>query len=359
MVDLGAGDNLGHTQYTLGGMVRAIAGQIQRWLDADESIALATVVWAEGSSPRQLGSRMAVTASGQMAGSVSGGCVEGDVLRQAQEVLAGQAPRRLRYSAVDEDGWEVGLACGGTIEVFVEPFTAVHRQLLGALQHEEVVALATRLDGGGHLLAWPNGRLSGDRSLAPQLMALLAAGLFPGPAAKLKRRPEGDVFLEIFTRPPTLTIVGAVHIAVSLSALAPALGFHVRVVDARRAFATRDRFPHADELIVAWPQDALGPEHLRAQDAVVVLTHDPKFDVPALEEALRSPVGYIGLLGSRATQDKRRAALQERGFGEEDLARIHGPVGLNLGGRQPSEIALAILAEIVAVRNLGEVTRAS
>jgi xanthine dehydrogenase accessory factor len=278
--------------------------------------------------------------------------VEGDVLRHAQDVLAGEAPKRLRYTALAEDSWEAGLACGGTIEVFVEPLIAIHRQLLRALQEEETVALATRLDGSGHLLAWPNGRLSGDRSLAPELMALLADGPFPSPKAELRRRPDGDLFLEVLTRSPTLSIVGAVHIAVSLVTMAQALGFYVRLVDARRAFATRDRFPSADELIVAWPQDALDPGHLRPQDALVVLTHDPKFDVPALEEALRSPVGYIGLLGSTTTQEKRRSALRERGFSEKDLARIHGPVGLNLGGRQPAEIALAILAEIVAVQNL-------
>jgi xanthine dehydrogenase accessory factor len=331
--------------------MRAIGEQIERWLAADESVALATLVWAEGSSPRPLGSRMAVTASGQMTGSVSGGCVEGDILREAQEVLAGADPRRLRYAAIGEDSWEVGLACGGTIEVFVEPFTAIHRQLLTALQDEETVAMATRLDGSGHLLAWPNGQLNGDHSLAPELMATLGDGPLPSPTAGLKRRPEGDIFVEVFTRSPALTIVGAVHIAVPLVTMAQALGFHVRIVDARRAFATRDRFPDADELIVAWPQDVLDPRHLRHQDAVVVLTHDPKFDVPALETALRSPVGYIGLLGSTTTQEERQSALTERGFSEPELARIHGPVGLDLGGKQPAEIALAILAEIVAVQN--------
>jgi xanthine dehydrogenase accessory factor len=294
---------------------------------------------------------MAATASGRMTGSVSGGCVEGDILREAQEVLAGEAPRRVRYSAIGEDSWEVGLACGGTIEVYVEPFKAIHRQLLTALQDEEAVALATRLDGSGHLIAWPGGQLNGDRSLAPELMAALGDGPFPAPKAELRRREGGDVFLEVFTRPPTLTIVGAVHIAVPLVTMAQALGFHVRIVDARRAFATRDRFPDADELIVAWPQDALDPRHLRHQDALVVLTHDPKFDVPALETALRSPVSYIGLLGSTSTQEERQSALTERGFSEPELARIHGPVGLDLGGRQPAEIALAILAEIVAVQN--------
>jgi xanthine dehydrogenase accessory factor len=175
--------------------------------------------------------------------------------------------------------------------------------------------------------------------------------LVPSPTAELRRRPEGDVFIEILTRPPTLTIVGAVHVAVSLVTLAQVLGFFVRLVDARRAFATRDRFPGVDELVVAWPQDALDASHLRPQDAVVVLTHDPKFDVPGLESALKSPVGYIGLLGSKVTQEKRRKALAEKGFGELELSRIRGPVGLNLGGRKPAEIALAILAEIVAVQN--------
>jgi xanthine dehydrogenase accessory factor len=148
-----------------------------------------------------------------------------------------------------------------------------------------------------------------------------------------------------------LTVVGAVHIAVPLVAMARQLGFHVRLVDARRTFATQDRFPEVDELVVAWPQEALTSEALRPQDAVVVLTHDPKFDVPALEAALSSSVGYIGLLGSITTQERRRTALTEKGFEDEDLARIHGPVGLDLGGRRPAEIALAILAEMVAVQN--------
>ena len=219
-----------------------IAGDLARWLAGGEEIALATVVHAEGSSPRALGSRLAVTASGQMAGSVSGGCVEGTVFEEAQEVLASGTPKRLRYGVVDESGWEVGLACGGTIEVYVEPLTGVHRRLVAALEAEETVGLATRLDGGGHLLAWPDGRLEGDRSLAPALTAL-----FPGPAAELRHGPEADVFVEVLAPPPTMVIVGAVHIAVPLVTLAQTLGFHVRLVDARRAIATQDRFPTVDE----------------------------------------------------------------------------------------------------------------
>ena len=326
--------------------MQEIATDLARWLDDGEQIALATVVWAEGSSPRSLGSRMAVTGSGQMVGSVSGGCVEGTVFEEAQGVLSGGTPKRLRYSAVDETGWEVGLACGGTIEVYVEPLVEVHRRLLAALEAEETVGLATRLNGSGHLLAWPDGRLEGDRSLAPELTAL-----FPGPAAGLRRGPEGDVFLEVFAPPPMLVIVGAVHIAMPLVTLAQTLDFRVRVVDARSTFATRERFPTVDELIVAWPQDALKAEELGPQHYVVILSHDPKFDLPALQIALRSQAAYVGLIGSRITQAKRKAALREAGFGEAELARIHGPVGLDLGGREPAEIALAILAEVVAVRH--------
>jgi len=329
-----------------------IAAELKRWLAAGEHIALATVVWAEGSSPRPLGSRMAMTTSGKMIGSVSGGCVEGAVFTEAQEVLAGGAPKRLHYGVVDESGWEAGLACGGSIQVYVEPLADVHRRLLAALAEEETVALATRLverePAAGHLLAWPDGHLEGDRSLAD---ALELQALFPGPAAGLRSTPAGEVFFEVFTPPPTLVIVGAVHVAVPLVSLAQTLGFRVRIVDARRAFATRERFPTADEVIVAWPQDALRADELGPQHHVVILSHDPKFDLPALEIALRSRAAYVGLIGSRTTQAKRRAALRKAGFSEAELARIHGPIGLDLGGREPAEIALAIIAEIVAARH--------
>ncbi len=331
--------------------MQEIATDLRRWLAGEEQIALATVVWAEGSSPRPLGSCMAVTRSGQMVGSVSGGCVEGAVFEEAQAVLAGGQPKRLHYGVADETGWQVGLACGGSIEVYVEPLVDVHRQLLAALEAEEIVALATCLDdapgrGGRHLLAWPDGRAAGDFSLASELTAL-----FPGPATELRHLDGKAVFFQVFIPPLTLVIVGAVHVAVPLVSLAQTLGFRVQVVDARRAFATVERFPTADELIVAWPQDALNTEKLGPQHYVVILSHDPKFDLPALQIALRSQAAYVGLIGSHSTQAKRKAALREEGFSDAELARIHGPVGLDLGGREPAEIALAILAEIVAVRH--------
>jgi len=315
--------------------MKDILDTLARWIAADETIALATVVRIEGSSLRPVGSRMAVTTSGRMTGSVSGGCVEGDVFREAQGVLETGRPRTLHYDAIDDEGWHVGLACGGAIDVYVEPLVDLHRRLVDALGREQTVGFATRLDASGHLLAWPDGRAEGERSLASHLLPFLGSAPFPACTAELREGTDADLFLEVFGRPPTLTVVGAVHIAVPLVAMARLLGYHVRLVDARRAFATRDRFPEVDELVVAWPQDALPPETLRPQDALVVLTHDAKFDVPALETALKSPVGYIGLLGSVATQAKRQTALRDMGFDERDLARIHGPVGLDLGGRRP------------------------
>jgi xanthine dehydrogenase accessory factor len=322
--------------------MREIAKPVSRWLDAGEAVALATVIALEGSSLRPVGSHMAVSASGEMTGSVSGGCVEGAVFEAAQDVLAGGPPQRLRYGVVDEMGWQVGLACGGTVEIYLEPLTPVHAQLLVALAEDTSVALATDLERGDHLLVWADGRMIGAERLAP-----LLADVFPGPCAERRAAPQGEVFVQAFVPPPTLTIVGAVHIAQPLVRLAQVIGFRARVVDARRIFVSWERFPSADELAVAWPEEGLRPEHLRPQDAVVILTHDAKFDVPALEIALRSPVGYVGLLGSRTTQAKRRSALAERGVTEKEMDRIHGPVGLDLGGRRPEEIALAILAEVV------------
>ncbi|MCX7683244.1 MAG: XdhC/CoxI family protein [Anaerolineae bacterium] len=325
-----------------------IAGELRRWLADGESIALATVVWAEGSSPRAPGARLAVTASGRFCGSVSGGCVDGAVLAEAQEVLAGAPFKRLRYGVVDESGWDVGLACGGTIEVFVEPLVAIHRHLLDALAAETPVAFCTRLSDAAHLLAWADGRIEGELALTVTLPDFRSA---TSPVATLHHRPEGDLFCELFMPPPCLIVVGAVHIAVPLVSLARVLGFRTRVIDARRAFADPERFPQADEVLATWPQEVLDAEQLGPQHYIVVLTHDPKFDLPTLEIALRSRAGYIGLLGSLSTQMRRKAALAAMGFSEEELARIHGPVGLDLGGNTPEEIALAIMAEIVAARH--------
>jgi xanthine dehydrogenase accessory factor len=324
---------------------RSLVAKLEPWLAAGERIALATVVQATGSSPRLPGSCMVVSARGGVIGSISGGCVDGAVFEEAQTVLASGSPKRLPYLTTDDADLEIGLACGGSIEVYIEPLVDVHRRAVELLKAGEGFGLATRL-GGGHLLASPSAALEGDTTLAAELGALL-----PGPVAVLRERDGEAVFFEVFATPPTVVIIGAVHVAASLASMAQELGFRVQIVDPRRTFATRERFPTVDELTLAWPQDALRAEDLGASHHIVVLSHDPKLDLPALEIALRSRAAYIGLIGARSTQADRRRALAEAGFDAATLARIHGPVGLDLGGREPAEIALAILAEIVAVRH--------
>jgi xanthine dehydrogenase accessory factor len=327
---------------------------LKKWASQSEEIAVATIVRAEGSSPRPAGACLITTESGRVAGSISNGCVEGAVVEQARRVLSGEPPKRLTYGPVEEGSPEVGLTCGGSIDVFVERFSRLHELLLEALGAREPVALVTPLDGADGLLIWPDGRAVGDARLRQ-----LAKGLFPGPRTLLlsvgvettDSCQPADTFVQVFAPPATLVVVGASHIAVPLVALARTLGYSVKVVDARRLFATPDRFPTVDQLEVAWPEDALKAEELGPNDHVVVLSHDPRFDIPALRIALQSDAGYVGLLGSKATQKRRRDALSEEGVSEAALARIHGPVGLDLGATEPAEIALAIMAEIVAVRH--------
>ncbi len=326
--------------------MRAFIETLQSWLANDEQIALATVVGLKGSSLRPVGSHMAVTASGKMTGSVSGGCVAGAVVQKAQEVLACGEAARLRYEPTDDEGWQLGLSCGGSVEIYVEPFTNLHQRWSQALKQGETVALATALDEAKHALIWPDGDWEGDKALVAAL-----PDLFAQPTNSTHQTTLGEIFCQTFSPPPTLNIIGAVHIATRLAELAQTLDFRTRVIDARQAFATPERFPHANELIQAWPQEALSPQHLRPQDAVIVLSHDAKFDLPTLEIALDSDVGYIGLLGSTSTQEKRKQALREKGFSPSTLARIHGPIGLDLGAKTPGEIAVSILAEIIAVQH--------
>ncbi len=325
--------------------MREILSELEQWQAEGERIALAVVVQAQRSTPRPVGSWLAVTASGKIAGSVSTGCVESAVVQEAQALLDGKAAHTLHFAMADEGSWEVGLTCGGEIAVHVSLFTDVHAHLLTALRQGETVALVTSLEGKGHLLAWEDGRREGNLALAAAL-----EGAFPGPQAARRTTPQGECFVQTFVPPPTLNIVGAVHLAQLLARLAAVAGYRVRVIDPRAPFATRERFPAADEIVRAWPQEALLPRYLRPADAVVALAHDPKFDVPALAAALRSPVGYIGLLGSRRTQTARREDLRALGFSADDLARIHGPVGFKVGASFEA-IAVGIIAEIVAVHN--------
>jgi len=306
--------------------MREVLSELNQWTKAGEDVALATVVETWGSSPRPLGSKMVVTRSGQMAGSVSNGCIEGAVFEQAQKVLKSGQPNVAAFGVADDVAFEVGLACGGHIEVFVQPLAKIHHTLMAMLDRNEPATLRTNLVTG-----------------EAELMAGAPSG------SELPRR-EGDWFVEPFRRTPQLVIVGAIHIAIPLHRLAKLMGYRVTVVDARSRFATKERFPDADELIVSWPDEALATMTLDNSTYVVILTHDPKFDLPALRSVVGKDVGYIGAIGSRKTNQNRFDALRAEGFTEDQLSRVHGPVGLDLGGRGAEETALGILAEVTAVR---------
>jgi xanthine dehydrogenase accessory factor len=306
--------------------MREVLDELKQWTDAGEDVAIATVVETWGSSPRPLGSTMAVTRSGKMAGSVSNGCIEGAVFDEAQKVLKSGQPKIAAFGVADEVAFEVGLACGGHIEVFVQPLAAAQKRLLTMLEKNEPATLRTNLVSGEAEV------VEGD------------------PRGSELARRDGDWFVQPFRRPAHLIIIGAIHIAIPLHRLAKVMGYRVTVVDARAKFATKERFPEADDLIVAWPDEALAKLQLDGSSFVVILTHDPKFDLPALRAVLGRDVGYVGAIGSRKTNQNRFDALRGEGFTEEQLGRVHGPIGLDLGGRSAEETALGILAEVTAAR---------
>ncbi|HYS97139.1 MAG TPA: XdhC/CoxI family protein [Candidatus Dormibacteraeota bacterium] len=306
--------------------MREVLNELNEWSRDGEEIAVATVVETWGSSPRPLGSKMLVTRSGKMAGSVSNGCIEGAVFEEAQKVLKSGQPTIAAFGVADDVAFEVGLACGGHIEVFIQPFGRVQQQVLAMLNRDEPSTLRTNLVTG---------------------VAEVIEGTPPG--TELAKR-DGDVFVEPFRRPAHLVIIGAIHIAIPLHRLAKLMGYRVTVVDARAKFATKERFPEADELIVAWPDEAMAKIAVDNSTYVVVLTHDPKFDLPALRSVLKKDAGYVGAIGSRKTNQNRFDALRKEGFTEEQLSRVHGPIGLDLGSRGAEETALGILAEITAIR---------
>jgi xanthine dehydrogenase accessory factor len=324
--------------------------------------AVVTSVW--GSAPRPEGSCMLATAAGAIAGSVSGGCVESATATEIGEAIARGTPKLVTFGVTHERAWEVGLACGGTIKVLVEP--AVRPQILEAAGGPGGEVVATILEGpaaGASARIREDGRVEGSLGHGIEVPALREAAL-----TALRRERSGtadvpaasgtaSVFLEVFPRRPRLVIFGGVHIAIELVHLARALGYYTIVADGREAFLDRERFPEADELLLAWPEEAFGRIGLDASCYVCILSHDPKFDEPALHLALRSPAAYIGAIGSRKTQAERRTRLREAGFSDAEIGRVHGPIGLELGGRSPAETALAILAEMTGVRYGGAAGR--
>ena len=331
------------------------------------AVGRAVVVSVWGSAPRPEGSSLIATADGRFAGSVSGGCVETSAVQEIGAALAKGVPRVVSYGVTNERAWEVGLACGGTIRVLVEPVVPDLALKAARAQEGSVVVTVTGSvpgsEGPDEALAGHSVRVLEDGSSEGSAVdQWLGAAAGPAALAALERErtttavitaPSGtpvEVLLEVYPRPPRLLIFGATLVAQAMVPMAKALGYFTCVADGREAFLVPERFPGADRLLRAWPEEAFREVGLDRGTCVCVLSHDPKFDEPALDIALRSPARYVGAIGSRQTQAGRRERLREAGFSEAEVARLHGPIGLDLGGRSAAETALAILAEMTMTR---------
>lgn len=334
------------------------------WHAEGRRLALATLVEAAGSAPRPIGARVLVADDGRMAGSVSGGCVEGAVIDEALRAIGDGRSRLLHYGISDEVSWDVGLTCGGEIDVFLEPLDGARLNrflaVAEAVTAERPVGTAAIVRGPDALLGtwlavypdsvdgtWP---LSGTDDLVARIRASLGA---IHPRSSLATSGEGQmIFTGIIAPPPRAWLIGADHVAVHLARFLATAGFRPIVVDPRASFADPVRFPDA-EVRVAWPDEALAGETLGGRDYVVIISNDPKIDEPALAFALAADPAYIGAIGSRHKQEERRALLLANGVSEERLGHLHAPIGLDLAGNEPAELALSIAAELVAVRRGG------
>ncbi|MFI7491938.1 XdhC family protein [Micromonospora echinaurantiaca] len=337
--------------------MRDIVDGLTAWRAAGVGYAVATVVRTWRSAPRQPGAAMAVSAHGEVLGSVSGGCVEGAVYELCLEAIDTGRARTQTYGVSDDDAFDIGLTCGGTIEVLVQPDIATTEpdEVLAAIRDGRPVATASVEDA--QLVLWPD-RVAGglgdpdlDRAAAQQAAGMLALGstgtIRIGRRGE-QRRDDVRVFVQSYLPPPRMIVFGAIDHAAAVARIGRFLGYHVTVCDARPVFATRKRFPDADDLVVQWPHTYLESTPVDERTVLCVLTHDPKFDVPLLKVALRTPARYVGAMGSRRTHADRLRRLREEGVAEAALARLHSPVGLDLGARTPEETAVAIAAEIIA-----------
>lgn len=346
--------------------MRDILEDLRGWYEDGTPIGLATVINTQRSAPRDPGAAMAVLTDGRVAGSVSGGCVEGAVFQEAQEVLESGQPKKLSYGISDDEAFSVGLTCGGEIELFVERVDSQRvpffDDVASSIASRQPVAVATVVEGeqvGAKLAVWPEraeGSLGSpglDEHVVEDARGMLAQGTTGlrhyGPDGR--RQEEGvTVFVSSFAPPPRMLVFGAIDFAKAVAGVGRFLGYHVTVCDARAIFATEKRFPEADEVVVAWPHRYLEDVEIDSRTVICVLTHDPKFDVPALQMALRSDAAYVGAMGSRRTHQDRLERLREAGVTEDELARLRSPIGLDIGGRTPEETAVAVAAEIINER---------
>ena len=360
--------------------MKEVIADIDRWQAKGRRVAIARVIGVEGSGPRDPGATMAVNEDGEVAGSVSGGCVEGAVYELSLDVCQTSDPVLQTYGVSDDDAFAVGLTCGGIIDIFVERVDQASfpelGQITAAVERGEPVAVATVVAGPGQIGArrviwardsiqatdgdgWHSGA-SGtlrsarlDAAVDDDVRGMLAQGLTGIRRYGAQGERRGDdlsVFVNSFAPAPRMLVFGAIDFATAVARVGKFLGYHVTVCDARKVFATASRFPDADEVVVDWPHRFLAATEVDARTVICVLTHDPKFDVPLLEVALRTPAGYIGAMGSRRTHDDRLARLREVGLTEDELARLRSPIGLDLGARTPEETAVSIAAELIQLR---------
>ncbi|HFB99556.1 MAG TPA: XdhC family protein [Phaeodactylibacter sp.] len=341
--------------------MKDIFSEIKNWSTAGKKFAIATVIKTWGSAPRLVGASMAISADEEILGSVSGGCVEGAVVKAALAIIESGVPKLLHFGVSDEDAWAVGLSCGGKIDVFVEPFIKTKNDPVENLIWEKL-AIAIDNNNGCVLLS----RLSEEQSAHVFINAngsfiknLEADSLIEKGLRAYKERKNQIIedlgvsyFAQVFQAKSKLIVIGAAHISVDLVDLANQFGFETIVIDPRGLFTNKTQFINApNQMYKKWPAEVLPNLSLDAYTYAVMLTHDPKIDDQALHIFLKSEVAYIGALGSRKTAAKRVNRLKEAGFSEAEIARIHGPVGINIHAKKPKEIALSILAEIISVKN--------
>ena len=331
--------------------MREILPDITEWSKRGDKIALATVVGVQRSAPRPPGAKMAVNDRGDVSGAVSGGCVEGAVVVIAEQVLNGEEPQLLHFGIADSEAWDVGLPCGGEIDVWVQEYRPGRFE--GLAREGGRATEVTMLEGaapGSKMLVEADGRRSGSLG-SPELDDEAARTAGELLWTETSERRDG-LFFDVVYPSPRLILFGAVDVAASLCKLARAAGWRPYVVDPRARFATKERFPEAAEVIVAWPEEAFARlGGIDPATSIAVLTHDPKLDDAALEIALRSPARFVGAMGSRRAQATRRERLLAAGLGEDELARLAAPLGLDLGAITGEETALSILAEVVAARH--------
>jgi xanthine dehydrogenase accessory factor len=345
--------------------MREILDEITPGYENGTPFALATVVRTWSSAPRPVGAAMAVSLTAEVIGSVSGGCVEGAIHEEALEVLKTGQAKSVTYGVSDDNAFSVGLTCGGTIEIFIQLIDKQSFPEFGtvvlAIKEQRPIAVATIIDGpapiGARIIfdadqVWGSLNSAGlDYSVSEDGRGYLSAGhthtLKLGPAGE-RLGDDVSIFIESFAPAPRMIVFGAIDFAGAVARVGKFLGFHVTVCDARALFTTKKRFPEADEVIVDWPHRYLATVDVDARTVICVLTHDPKFDVPVLEIALRSKAGYIGAMGSRRTHADRLARLREIGMSESELARLRSPIGLDIGPRTPEETAISIAAEIIS-----------